>query len=98
MTHGWESPKENILFHRRSQHDDRCRRTGNRAYRKQDIEKLRLIKRLLYDEGYTIKGARKRLRRGIEGESIEENQSAADVLFDMEGGLQKILDILDLDD
>jgi len=74
------------------------RRTGNRAYRKQDIEKLRLIKRLLYDEGYTIKGARKRLRRGIEGESIEENQSAADVLFDMEGGLQKILDILDLDD
>src|SRR6202020_2177650 len=29
---------------------------GRRYYRPDDIERLRLIKRLLYDEGYTIKG------------------------------------------
>jgi DNA-binding transcriptional MerR regulator len=32
---------------------------GRRYYRPDDIERLRLIKRLLYDEGYTIKGVQK---------------------------------------
>src|ERR1700754_4416674 len=32
---------------------------GRRYYRPDDIERLRLIKRLLYEEGYTIKGVQK---------------------------------------
>jgi len=32
---------------------------GRRYYRPDDIERLRLINRLLYDEGYTIKGVQK---------------------------------------
>ena len=32
---------------------------GRRYYRPDDIERLRRIKRLLYDEGYTIKGVQK---------------------------------------
>jgi DNA-binding transcriptional MerR regulator len=32
---------------------------GRRYYRPEDIERLRVIKRLLYDEGYTIKGVQK---------------------------------------
>ena len=32
---------------------------GRRYYRPEDVERLRLIKRLLYDEGYTIKGVQK---------------------------------------
>jgi DNA-binding transcriptional MerR regulator len=32
---------------------------GRRYYRPDDVERLRLIKRLLYDEGYTIKGVQK---------------------------------------
>jgi len=32
---------------------------GRRYYRPDDIERLRIIKRLLYDEGYTIKGVQK---------------------------------------
>ena len=32
---------------------------GRRYYRPDDIERLKLIKRLLYDEGYTIKGVQK---------------------------------------
>lgn len=32
---------------------------GRRYYRPEDIERLRLIKRLLYEEGYAIKGVQK---------------------------------------
>jgi DNA-binding transcriptional MerR regulator len=35
---------------------------GRRYYRPDDIDLLRAIKRLLYDEGYTIKGVQKMLR------------------------------------
>jgi DNA-binding transcriptional MerR regulator len=37
-------------------------RAGNRAYRKKDIETVKLIKRLLYTEGYTIEGAKRQIR------------------------------------
>ena len=36
-------------------------RTGQRTYRPKDIELLLRIKKLLYEEGFTIAGARKRL-------------------------------------
>ncbi len=32
---------------------------GRRYYRPDDVERLKLIRRLLYDEGYTIKGVQK---------------------------------------
>ena len=35
---------------------------GHRLYRRQDIETVLKIKRLLYDEGFTIAGARRHLR------------------------------------
>ncbi|MFP4458600.1 MAG: MerR family transcriptional regulator [Candidatus Zixiibacteriota bacterium] len=37
-------------------------RAGNRAYRKKDIDIATTIKYLLYEEGYTIEGARKKLQ------------------------------------
>lgn len=37
-------------------------RSKHRIYRKRDVEFLLEIKRLLYEERYTIEGARKRLR------------------------------------
>jgi len=36
--------------------------TGQRVYRRTDVETLLLIKHLLYDEKYSIEGARKRIR------------------------------------
>jgi len=36
-------------------------RAGQRTYRPKDIELLLTIRKLLYEEGYTIAGARKRL-------------------------------------
>ncbi|GIW40679.1 MAG: hypothetical protein KatS3mg076_1256 [Candidatus Binatia bacterium] len=38
--------------------------SGHRLYAPEHIEALREVKRLLYDEGLTIAGARKRLRQG----------------------------------
>lgn len=35
--------------------------SGQRLYRRRDIETILTIKRLLYDEGFTIAGAKKRL-------------------------------------
>jgi DNA-binding transcriptional MerR regulator len=42
-------------------------RTGQRLYRERDVEMVREIKKLLYEEGYTIAGARKKL--GMDGEA-----------------------------
>jgi DNA-binding transcriptional MerR regulator len=39
-------------------------KTGQRTYRPKDIELLRRIRKLLYEEGFTIAGARKRLESG----------------------------------
>ena len=44
---------------------------GRRYYRTEDIERLRLIRRLLYDEGYTIKGVQKLFKeQGVQALSI----------------------------
>jgi DNA-binding transcriptional MerR regulator len=40
---------------------------GHRLYRREDVETVLLIKRLLYDEGFTIAGARRHLRDISEG-------------------------------
>ncbi len=37
---------------------------GQRLYRQKDLDAVLLIKKLLYEEGYTIAGARKRLNGG----------------------------------
>ncbi len=44
---------------------------GRRYYRPEDIELLRQIRSLLYDEGYTIKGAQK-LLKGQKRPGVEE--------------------------
>src|SRR5438309_4539067 len=40
---------------------------GHRLYRRKDVDTVLLIKRLLYDEGFTIAGARRHLRDVSEG-------------------------------
>jgi len=47
--------------------------TGQRMYRKRDVESVVRIKKLLYDDGFTIAGARAQLREEIK---TDRNQSA----------------------
>src|SRR5712671_3468990 len=52
---------------------------GHRLYRRQDIETVFVIKRLLYDEGFTIAGARRHLRdRGAEPNGSTGGVAAAE--------------------
>ena len=50
-------------------------RTNQRLFRRKDVERILEIRRLLYEEGYKIEGARRRLEgresNGHEGEALE---------------------------
>jgi DNA-binding transcriptional MerR regulator len=51
--------------------------TKHRLYRPQDVEVLRLIKQLLYEEGFTIEGARKRIKELNAGGAHQHPKAAA---------------------
>lgn len=51
--------------------------SGHRMYRREDIETVFEIKRLLYDEGFTIAGARKHLAERAGADSAGEPSAAA---------------------
>jgi DNA-binding transcriptional MerR regulator len=81
-------------------------RTGQRTYRPKDIELLLRIKKLLYEEGFTIAGARKRLGTDAddpeasvdspEDPKPEKNESpVVDRLQAVRQELEKILTLLD---
>ncbi len=73
--------------------------TGQRMYRQRDVENVLHIKKLLYDEGFTIAGARQQLK---EEAAPKKRQSGlpfpaankADSLKKVRQGLQEILGIL----
>jgi DNA-binding transcriptional MerR regulator len=72
--------------------------TGQRMYRKRDVESVVRIKKLLYGDGFTIAGARVQLR---EESKTERNQSALPFpmkpsvsVAHMRNELQQILHIL----
>jgi len=82
-------------------------RAGNRAYRKKDIEIVKLIKKLLYSEGYTIEGARRQIRK-LRDKGYKPGDTLATVekkrknipkdiqgtLVEIRDGLEDILDLL----
>jgi DNA-binding transcriptional MerR regulator len=51
--------------------------SGHRMYRQQDVDMVFKIKRLLYDEGFTIAGARRLLREGNGAIGVEPSARAA---------------------
>jgi DNA-binding transcriptional MerR regulator len=71
------------------------RANGRRAYRKSDILLIITIKRLLYEEGYTITGARKKLadakRQGGRGKGMiaEIQEDLGEVLKLLGDGARK---------
>lgn len=50
-------------------------RAGQRTYRRRDVEMALRIKELLYDEQYTIAGAKKKLAGELRGPSRDSGQS-----------------------
>src|SRR5262249_41501736 len=69
--------------------------TGQRMYRRKDVEAVLRIKKLLYEEGFTIAGARQQLRSDLK---LEKHQAplpfprqASSDLRPIRPGLQEIL-------
>ncbi len=57
--------KQYVLRYWESEFEDLAppkNRAGNRIYTQENIDKILLIKKLLYDEKYTIEGAKKKLQ------------------------------------
>ena len=73
-------------------------RSDQRLYRRRDVEELMLIRKLLYEENFTINGARKQLRKRQSEEPFNappdggEGQEA--LLAEIEKGLRRIREIV----
>ena len=72
--------------------------TGQRMYRRRDVENVLRIKQLLYEQGFTIVGARQQLRSGAKTDKGQAAipfpaQSSADVQR-IRQGLREILNLL----
>ena len=78
---------------------------GHRLYRREDVETVLRIKRLLYDEGFTIAGARRHLRDAgsLPAETMRATEQAAaapatigrKVLLDLRDALRGFLTVLE---
>ena len=73
--------------------------TGQRMYRQRDVENVLRIKKLLYQEGFTIAGARQQLKEeekpaGQQSGLPFPKQSSAANLKKVQQGLREILGIL----
>jgi len=67
------------------------RRGNRRYYQRQDVLKIRQIRALLYDQGFTIGGARQRLEGGNQ---VEENTQYKQMIHQMIAELQDVLEVL----
>ena len=75
-------------------------RAGNRIYRSNDIRIVKLIKKLLYTEKYTIEGAKQKLTKLISKNNRQldfsfNNSDMANIIGEMRRELISIKDILD---
>jgi len=72
--------------------------TGQRMYRKRDVESVLRIKQLLYEQGFTISGARQRLRAENKSDktqtAIPFPAQSTPELQHIRQGLREILDML----
>src|SRR5947209_4194102 len=72
--------------------------TGQRMYRRRDVESVLRIKQLLYEQGFTISGARQQLRSENRSDKTQPaipfpSQSASDIQH-IRQGLREILTLL----
>ena len=65
--------------------------SNQRLYRKKDVETALLIKELLYQQGFTITGARKKLNADRQlGLPLETITSATDILAEVKSDLEHL--------
>src|SRR5712675_1012539 len=72
--------------------------TGQRMYRRRDVESVLRIKQLLYEKGFTISGARQQLRSETKSDKSQAaipfpTHSASEIQY-IRQGLREILNLL----
>jgi len=73
-------------------------RTRQRLYRRKDIDLVLRLKDLLYNQGYTIAGARKKLREPVAAQQMAlplERDAERKLLFEVRRDLEKLRALLD---
>jgi DNA-binding transcriptional MerR regulator len=69
-------------------------KSDQRLYRRKDVEELMIIKKLLYTEQYTIRGAKRRLSK-VKGETEYDGRDRdREILIEVEKVLREIRDIV----
>ena len=72
-------------------------RSGNRVYQRKEVELITLVKHLLYDEKYTIEGARQKVdehRKGGDLKAVARGALTVQSLETLESDLKELIDIL----
>jgi len=69
-------------------------RSDQRLYRHKDVEELLMIRKLLYEENFTINGARKQLHKMRGDETIAGRDRRDGILDEIEKGLRLIREIV----
>lgn len=69
-------------------------KSDQRLYRRKDVEELLIIKRLLYTDKYTIRGAKRQLSK-VKGEAVQDGQDRDQkILIEVKKVLREIRDIV----
>ena len=82
----WESEFKTVRPSRTS--------SDQRLYRRSDVKELLVIKRLLYDQKFTISGAKKQIQQTRREDTDHAPLSHADILQEIEKGLLLIKKIV----
>lgn len=70
--------------------------SGHRLYREKDIQSVLLIKELLYEQKFTIRGAREHLAATVRGEAAPQGVApAGEALGRVQEGLSRLRGLLD---
>jgi DNA-binding transcriptional MerR regulator len=72
-------------------------RSGNRVYQRREVELIMLVKHLLYDEKYTIEGARQKVdehRRGGDLKTMARGALTVQSLESLESELKELIALL----
>ena len=74
---------------------------GNRVFRPRDVEVVLLLKSLLYEEKYTVEGARQKLARMRKQGDLDKARKAAlgsELRGQLRNDLQELIEILSFPD
>lgn len=66
-------------------------RSGNRIYTKEDIDNILVIKKLLYDEKYTIEGAKKVLAEDGPARTTEYDIDTAQLILEIRSDVEDVI-------